>query len=44
MAHKTGFTQQTLEKNLALVNFQNIEVKSLGWDLWATAYKLRSNG
>jgi len=44
MAHKTGFTLQTLEKNLALVNFQNIEVKSLGWDLWATAYKLRSNG
>ena len=43
MAHKTGFTRQTLEKNLALVNFQNIEVKSLGWDLWATAYKLRTN-
>ncbi len=44
MAHKTGFTLKTLEKNLALANFQNIQIKSLGWDLWATAYKLDSNG
>ncbi len=44
MAHKTGFTLKTLEKNLALANFQSIQIKSLGWDLWATAYKLDSNG
>lgn len=44
MAHKTGFTRKTLEKNLAVANFQKIEVKSLDWNLWATAYKLRSNG
>ena len=44
MAHKTGFTLKALKKNLVLANFQKIKVKSVGWDLWATAYKLRSNG
>jgi predicted SAM-dependent methyltransferase len=44
MAHKTGFTLKTLEKKIASANFKNIEVKSIDWDLWATAYKLRSNG
>ncbi len=44
MAHKTGFTLKTLEKKLAQADFQNIQIKSLGWDLWATAYKLDSNG
>ena len=43
MAHKTGFTKRTLEKALALANFQKIEVKSADWDLWATAYKLSSD-
>jgi SAM-dependent methyltransferase len=44
MVHKTGFTSTTLEKNLAQANFQNIQIKSIGWDLWATAYKLDSKG
>jgi len=44
MAHKTGFTLKALKKNLALANFHKIKVKSVGWDLWATAYKLGSNG
>ena len=44
MAHKTGFTLKTLENNLALANFQKIKVKTIAWDLWATAYKLKSNG
>ena len=43
MAHKTGFTLKALKKNLALANFQKIKVKSVGWDRWATAYKLSSN-
>jgi len=43
MAHKTGFTLKSLKKNLALANVQKINVKSVGWDLWATAYKLSSN-
>jgi hypothetical protein len=44
MAHKTGFTLKILGKTVAHVNFQNIAVKFLGWDLWETAYRLRSNG
>jgi len=44
MAHKTGFTRQSLEKNLTIANFQKITIKSVGWDLWATAYKRSLNG
>jgi protein O-GlcNAc transferase len=39
MAHKTGFTAQTLANKLASAGFQNIEVKSIQLDLWAIAYK-----
>lgn len=39
MAHKTGFSVQTLGQKLATCGFQNIRVDRRSLDLWAIAYK-----
>jgi ubiquinone/menaquinone biosynthesis C-methylase UbiE len=39
MAHKTGFSAQTLSQKLAACGFQDIRVERRGLDLWAVGYK-----
>ena len=40
MAHKTGFTAETLAYKFHQAGFCNIQVQRKGYDLWAVAYKL----
>lgn len=40
MAHKTGFTAETLAYKFHQAGFCNIQVQRRGFDLWAVAYKL----
>ena len=39
MAHKTAFTQETLQNKLLQAGFSTVDVKSELLNLWATAYK-----
>lgn len=40
MAHKTGFTAQSLSDKLSQAGFQRVDVKSVNLDLWASGYKV----
>jgi SAM-dependent methyltransferase len=40
MAHRTGFTAETLGSKLKQVGFTNIQVRRDRFDLWAVGYKL----
>ncbi|MEK0191909.1 tetratricopeptide repeat protein [Microcoleus anatoxicus] len=39
MAHRTGFTQESLAQKMQQVGFHPVEVRSENLNLWATAYK-----
>jgi SAM-dependent methyltransferase len=39
MAHRTGFTQESLAQKMRQVGFHPVEVRSENLNLWATAYK-----
>ncbi|MEG5064186.1 tetratricopeptide repeat protein [Microcoleus sp. B3-A4] len=39
MAHRTGFTQESLAQKMQQVGFHPVEVRSEDLNLWATAYK-----
>lgn len=39
MAHRTGFTAQTLAQKIHNAGFTEVQVKSDGWNLWALAFK-----
>jgi hypothetical protein len=39
MAHKTGFSAQTLYDYLVASGFKKVRVQREGWDLWAIAHK-----
>src|SRR5262249_45372388 len=40
MAHRTGFTAETLGRKLKEAGFTSIQLKRDRYDLWATGYKL----
>lgn len=40
MAHKTGFTAQTMTRKLMNTGFKEVKVQSVKLDLWAVGYKL----
>ncbi|MGI0486008.1 class I SAM-dependent methyltransferase [Pantanalinema rosaneae CENA516] len=39
MAHRTGFTAETLRQHLATAGFQRIETSTVEFNLWAIGYK-----
>jgi protein O-GlcNAc transferase len=39
MAHRTGFTQESLDQKMQQAGFHPVEVRSENLNLWATAYK-----
>lgn len=40
MAHKTGFTVETLARKLSHAGFQQVDVESVDFDLWASGFKV----
>ncbi|MCA8996833.1 MAG: methyltransferase domain-containing protein [Planctomycetaceae bacterium] len=44
MAHRTGFSAETLTEKLTASGFFKVRVERKGFDLWAIAYKANSTG
>lgn len=43
MAHKTGFTADSIEKRFVEVGFEKVTVRKTDFNLWAMGYKLASD-